>query len=370
MIFSLQLQYYLNVVSAYDTPAGQGWYYSGTNAFASLGNSLIDHGNGTRRVFAQWSTDASGTNYTKSDPILMNHNKAALAVWNTQYYLTVKTIPSGLITIPGENWYTQGTNKALTAPVVAGYAFTYWDVDGASQGNGTNPIAATMNAPHMASAHYVKTDSLTIEAGPGGTTNPTSGTYPYPESSTVQVTASPSLNYEFDHWELDGINSGSLNPYVVTMNGNHTLKATFRPVHLPSVTISPLNASIEAGKSVTFYSTVGGGTPPYSYQWYLNGNPVSGATSGNWTFTYGATGTYYVYLIVTDHGNNAVQSETARIEVVAVPVGGYAISSDKHSTVNPLALNVGLVAGLAVLLVSLKRKTRNMCKSGTRRSLG
>lgn len=358
MVFSLQLQYYLDVVSAYDTPAGQGWYGNGTTAFASLASGVVDYGNGTRRGFAQWSTDASGNNCTKSDPIYMNQNKTALAVWNIEHYLAVKTVPNALTAIPGENWYTQGTNKALTAPVIAGYAFTYWDIDGASQGNGTNPVTVTMNAPHTASAHYVKTYSLAIEAGPGGTTSPPAGSYSYAEGSIVQATANPGLNYKFDHWELDGISSGSINPYAVTMNANHTLKAVFKAIPPPSVSISPLNGSIFVGQSVTINSTASGGTPPYHYQWYLDGNPVSGATSDSWTFTPSAAGIHYVYLIVTDQGNNSAQSETARIEVKLVPVGGYTISTNKRRIVGPLTLNVGVVVGLALLLVSIRRKTR------------
>lgn len=363
MVISLQMlanACYLNVVSAYDTPTNQGWYINGTNAFASLADGIVDHGNGTRRVFAQWSTDASGNNYTKSDPILMNQNKTALAVWNTEHHLTVKTVPNGLTTIPGENWYTQGTNKVLTAPEVAGYAFTNWDVDGIPQSNGTKQVTVTMNAPHTASAHYVKTYSLTIEAGPGGTTSPTGGTYSYSEGSLVQVTANPSLNYKFDHWELDGIGAGSINPYIVAMNGNHTLKAVFKDIPPPSVSISPLNASIFAGQSVTFHSNTSGGTPPYSYQWYLDGKPVSGATSDSWTFTPGTIGTSvrYVYLIVADQGSKSAQSETARIEVSFIPVGGYTISPNRRATVNPQIIYVGLVVGLALFLVSVRRKTR------------
>lgn len=363
MVFSLQLQYYLYVVSPYDIPTGQGWYYNGTNALASLANGLVDYGNGTRRVFAQWSTDASGTNYAKSNPIYMNQNKTAVAVWNTQYYLTVGTSPHGVATIPGEGWLNQGTSTTLTAPTVAGYAFTYWDVDGASQGNLTNPITVNMNGPHTVTAHYTQTYILIIEVGPGGSTTPAAGTYTFNANSAVQVTASPSAGYTFDHWELDGTNVGTSNPHSALMDGNHTLRAVFKALPPPSVTISPESATIQMGQSVSFSSTASGGTPPYTYQWYLNSNPVSGATFSSWTFTPTATEAYNVYLKITDANSNTAQSANATVTVTAQApltpsVGGYSVSFGKHTTIEPLTLYFGLIAGLTMLLVRVRRKTR------------
>jgi len=79
------IQYYLTVSSPYGTPSGQGWYDSGSTAYASLTSGTVDHGNGTRRVFTNWNGDASGTNYAQSNPITMNGAKTAIANWKTQY---------------------------------------------------------------------------------------------------------------------------------------------------------------------------------------------------------------------------------------------------------------------------------------------
>jgi PKD repeat protein len=73
-----------------------------------------------------------------------------------RYYLKVKTDPEGVTTIPGENWYSEGTQVTLTAPdpvpVSTGvrYKFLYWDVDGTQVAG--NPITVVMDANHTATA--------------------------------------------------------------------------------------------------------------------------------------------------------------------------------------------------------------------------
>ena len=125
-----------------------------------------------------------------------------------------------------------------------------------------------------------------------------------------------------------------------------------------TASISPTSASIYKGQSVIFTSTVSGGTPPYSYQWYLNGNPVLGATSSSWTFTPTSSGIYYVYLKVTEVNNNTAQSETARITVISVPVGGYSISFAKKTPTSHIAAYTTLIALFVAALSLTKRKRK------------
>jgi len=201
--------------------------------------------------------------------------------------------------------------------------------------------------------------SLTITATVGGTTDPAAGTYTYTGNSTVQVTAIPEANYLFEYWELDSVNVDSANPYSVLMDKNHALKAVFSLIPPPlSASISPLSASILVGQSVTFTSTASGGYTPYSFQWYLNGNPVSGATSNTWAFTPATSGIYYVHLKVTDAKANTAQSDTARIAVATVPVGGYSIPIQGYSAAKPLIPYLTLIAVLTIVFTITKRKTR------------
>ncbi|MBT0160960.1 PKD domain-containing protein, partial [Candidatus Bathyarchaeota archaeon A05DMB-2] len=182
-------------------------------------------------------------------------------------------------------------------------------------------------------------------------------------NSTVQVTAIPNTGYLFEYWELDDVNVGSANPYTITMDKNHTLKAVFSLIPPPlSASISPLSASILVGQSVTFTSTVSGGYTPYAYQWYLNGAPVSGATSASWTFTPTSSGIYYVHLKITDAKGNTAQSDTARITVATVPVGGYSFPIQVATKTEPIIPYIALTAILTIVLTAIKCKTTKKTK--------
>jgi hypothetical protein len=88
IVFSLEktqaIQYYLAVDSDYGVTGGEGLYDAGIYAYAALDTGIVDHGNGTTHVFTHWSGDASGTDYSQSDPILMDQNKTAIANWRTE----------------------------------------------------------------------------------------------------------------------------------------------------------------------------------------------------------------------------------------------------------------------------------------------
>jgi uncharacterized repeat protein (TIGR01451 family) len=72
---------------------------------------------------------------------------------------------------------------------------------------------------------------------------------------------------------------------------------------------------MDVGQSQLFNSTVTGGTLPYSYQWYLNYAPISGAISSTWTFTPASSGCYTVSLKITDNKGLLATSNSANVKV-------------------------------------------------------
>ena len=78
-------QYLVIVKSQYGTPTGSGWYDNGSNASISV-QPEVDYGNATRRIFAGWTGNYSGSSPNTSlridAPATLNAN------WNTQYMIT------------------------------------------------------------------------------------------------------------------------------------------------------------------------------------------------------------------------------------------------------------------------------------------
>jgi hypothetical protein len=191
----------------------------------------------------------------------------------------------------------------------------------------------------------IPAQTLTYSASnlpPGATFNPTTHTFSWTPTSG-QAGVYPSVHFE--------VSDGHL-----TDSEDITITVTAPPL---KVSISPTSASILVGQSVAFTSTPSGGYSPYSYQWYLGGVPVSGATSGTWTFTPTTSGIYYVYLQVKDANNNTAQSETARITIIpSAPVGGYSISLAKRTPTSQIAAYTLLIALFGVALSLRKRKRK------------
>jgi len=103
----------------------------------------------------------------------------------------------------------------------------------------TQNIDETLNATTYGNLIIHPLYYLTIQTTSGGTTVPPPSTYPYPYGTVVPVQAIQDPGYIFDHWELDMVPVGSTNPYSVTMDQNHTIKAFF--TQIPSAPVGGLS---------------------------------------------------------------------------------------------------------------------------------
>jgi hypothetical protein len=136
------------------------------------------------------------------------------------------------------------------------------------------------------------------------------------------TTVSNMTNQEDTTYTVFGLTPGTAYSFqVIVYYGpvNHIESATSSPVNAETVTpitvnISASASAITVGQSVQFTALVNGGSPPYTYQWYVNGNPVSGSTD-IYTFDPSSSGTYNVYVAVTDSTGTTKNSNTSSITV-------------------------------------------------------
>jgi hypothetical protein len=82
-------QYELKLESEYGHAGGAGWYDPNTQAAFGVDTLTLDTANDTRRVFTQWSGDATGTG--QQGTVTMDGPKAIRANWKTQYLVVFVT---------------------------------------------------------------------------------------------------------------------------------------------------------------------------------------------------------------------------------------------------------------------------------------
>jgi len=230
--------------------------------------------------------------------------------------------------------------------------------------NTVGNIAFLYGSPPLSASISPPSSSILVGQSVNFTSTVNGGTPPY--NYQWYLNNNPVSDATTSSWAFTPTATGSFTIYLnVTDNLGNSAKSNETIVTVApqlSVSISPTSASILVGRSVTFTSTVSGGYTPYSYQWYLNGNPVSSETSASWTFTPTTSGIYHVYLKATDAKGNLAQSDTARITVATIPVGGYSIPIQSPKTAKSLTPYLILTAILIIALTTIKRKTTRKTK--------
>jgi hypothetical protein len=389
----LSSRYYLSVKTdplGITAITGEGWYNQGDNPVLTA-PIIVTVSPGARYPFDYWDVDGTACN-NGINPITvgMNSNHTATAHYVLQYQVSI--MQSGL-----DSSATGTVVSVNSAPkTFSNLPYTFWRNNGSvviysynstvsSSTTGTrfalrnisNPISPiVVTGPITVTGYYeaqyqiafnqtgldndfsgtiVTIDSIEYgySALPTSFWWNSSSSHAFAFSTPLVVDASKQYNWVSTSG-LTKLQGGTL---TIATSGSVTAHYT---VLTPfTVSIQPTSATIYLGQSVPFTSTIKGGIPPYGYQWHLDGDPVSGATSDKWVFTPSTTGVYYVYLKVTDSTNNTAQSETARVSVVTVPVGGYTILFNKHSSAGLLTPYLALSTMLTVFLVAVRRVRRS-----------
>ena len=144
---------------------------------------------------------------------------------------------------------------------------------------------------------------------------------------------------------LDDPSGGSAEPSGLVdsayPNGTTSFTVTYAAL---SVGVSPISISLDINQSQLFTSNVSDGTPPYTYQWYQNGAPVSGATDPTWNFTATSAGSYTVYVEVNDSAGMEAKSDPATVTVNIHDIALTSVTSSKTVVGQGYSLDTNVTA--------------------------
>jgi hypothetical protein len=119
----------------------------------------------------------------------------------------------------------------------------------------------------------------------------------------------------------------------------------------PLIVTQPGNQTVKVGQTGTF-SVTATGTGPLTYQWYVNGVPISGATSSTYTTPPTAAGqSGSVYTVTVSNSVGSVTSGPATLTVQVIPpVAGSLVPSNANPPYNsPVTLIPTFSGGTAVI---------------------
>jgi len=205
-----------------------------------------------------------------------------------QYTATLSSNPPAGGSTSGGGLFNAGTSVTAIATANTDYTFTNWTENGIIVSalpsytfmlNGNRNLVANFTSPKM---------TITLSSNPilGGTT---SGAGLFDSGSSVTVTATPSVNYQFTNWTENGLIVSALANYTFTVNSNRTLVANFTAIqYTVSVSANPFAGGnvnggglFNAGTPVTVTATANAG---FTFEKWTDGG-VQVSTLANYTFT-------------------------------------------------------------------------------------
>ncbi|MEM2100115.1 MAG: hypothetical protein QXP45_02070 [Thermoproteota archaeon] len=126
-------EFLIEALTRYSTASTPGWVQSGATATISIGQTIVEYGNGTRRVFKGWYEDGSLVSSEQGFSITANGPRIFVAGWDTQYEVSVSTDYGAA---SGSGWYVAGGTATVSVSPTQGekdfftnYIFEGWLVD-------------------------------------------------------------------------------------------------------------------------------------------------------------------------------------------------------------------------------------------------
>jgi hypothetical protein len=130
--YSLQVR--VNVSSTIGETVLSGWYEAGRNLTVTVPETILDYGNGTRRIFRGWYESGSLLTSEQQLVIIADKPRTIVAGWETLYEVKVLSDKGEA---SGTGWYKAGTRATATISPIqiekdlfTNYVFEGWRING------------------------------------------------------------------------------------------------------------------------------------------------------------------------------------------------------------------------------------------------
>ena len=256
------------------------------------------------------------------------------------------------------SWYSTVTGGSTTEYV--------WETSSglATQQSGTIAVPSGGGSVTASYSPSYQVTFLVSPSGAGTVTPSGGGSAPgsittsesawYSSGTTISVGAQPSSGNTFQSWSSStpaiSISNPTSTSTSASINGPGTITANFPGTVSTSslvVSISPGSATIQVSRSVQFTASASGGSGGYTYVWYweqfntVNRGSQNTGSSSAYAFTPTGSGSFEVYVVMTDSSGNSAQSLYSTVTITnstppSTATGNFQVQVYSQSTGNPI----------------------------------
>jgi len=157
----------LEILTNYSEASKTDWIEPRTRVNIAIRDTLVDHKNGTRRIFTGWYRDGSLFSKEPNCSFVIDEPMTLVAGWNTEHRVQTSSERG---TATGGGWYLAGSSAAVSiSPTtiqkdfLTNYVFEGWMADGKAVSNSVT-YSFTVTGPMSLSASW-KTELNYVMAG-------------------------------------------------------------------------------------------------------------------------------------------------------------------------------------------------------------